>query len=367
VKKEVAEEVREALLATDTAVVDESKLIGTGCTLLNLAIANNWRGAIEPGSYYWVCGDSDAGKSWLLLSIMAEAASNPAYDKYRLIYDDVENGVLMDVERFFGKTLAARREPPAHDENGNPLYSTTVEGFYANLDDAVKEGTPFIYMLDSMDALDSLSAEKLFDENKSILRNNETKGETKELKANYGDGKAKFNSQNIRRYINKLRDTGSILIIVTQTRDNITGYGAPKIAGGGRALKFYAHVEIWMKPVGQVTKTINKIERAVGTTCQATVKKNRMTGQRADIAFNIYNTYGIDDLGACLDYLIREHIITKDKTSLTIPAMNLSGSREKLIMTIEDENREDELRELVSQTWKEILTKSQMIRKKRYE
>ncbi|MDR2170703.1 MAG: hypothetical protein LBP59_11215 [Planctomycetaceae bacterium] len=374
-------QLREAMLGVQLSNgIDKTKLLSTGSTLLNLAIANNWQASILPGAYYWLCGDSASGKTWLTYSILAEAANNPVYDNYRLIYDDVENGALFDVERYFGSKLARRCEPPAKDKDGTPIYSSLVEEFYSYLDDKIKQKKPFIYVLDSMDSLDSLANEKLFDSNKSAIQSMlsgkadkiDNGEKSDKIKASYGDGKAKFNSQNIRRFVSRLRKTGSILIIVTQTRDNITGYGAPKIAGGGKALKFYSHVELWTKSVGELTKNVNNIKRTVGSICEASIKKNRITGQYAKVNFNIHNTYGIDDLGSCIDYLLSEKAIeTSGKNAsggtLTIPQMNLSGTKEKLITLIERSNREDEFRQLVADVWNDVLVKTTLQRKKRYE
>jgi RecA/RadA recombinase len=369
VKKNV-EAVREALLETESTALcktDESRLLSTGCTLINLAITNNWKGGITPGTYYWLCGESASGKSWLVHSILAEAANNPMYDDYRLIYDDAEHGAMMNIESYFGKKLAARYEAPATDAAGLPVNSAMVEDFYDNLDNAVKAGKPFIYVLDSMDSLYHRTDDALFEENKDIRDENKKKGTAKDVKASYGTDKAKYNSQNIKRVVHQLWKTGSILLVITQTRDNITGFGAPKTVGGGRALKFYAHAQIWMKPAGDIKKTVNSIPRIIGSTCNAEVKKNRFTGGRADVDFNIYNSYGIDDLGSCIDYLITEKVIEKSGSTITIPAMELSGLRERVIMDIEENNREDELRQLVGDTWNGINKKTQLQRKPRYE
>jgi RecA/RadA recombinase len=365
-------ELREALLTPIIPKIDPSKLLSTGSTLLNLALSKHWNGGLLPGTYYWLCGDSDSGKSWLTHSILAEAANNPVFDDYTLIYDDAENGALMDIEQFFGQKLATRCEPPTRDKEGNPVYSSLVEEFYSYVDNLTKAEKKFIYVLDSMDALDCIASEKLFEHNKEVIQANlgNTTAAASKLKDSYNMNKAKYNSQNIRRLMSRLRSTGSILIVVTQTRDNVSGFGAPTVAGGGKALKFYSHAQIWTKPAGVLKKTINKIERHVGVTCDVNIKKNRLTGQHCNVQFNIHNTYGIDDLGSCIDYLIMEGVVNssaKKSVAMNIPQMDLTGTKEKIIMDIEEANRENELRQLVHNTWNDILTKTTLHRKKRYE
>ncbi|MDR2704335.1 MAG: hypothetical protein LBC02_01015 [Planctomycetaceae bacterium] len=386
VTDDTVESLRDALTSPAVAqTVDPASRLSSGCTLLNLACTNDPNGFLGKGDYMWLCGASNAGKTWLLMTMLAEAANSDAYKDYRLIYDDVENGCLMDVEQYFGKKLQARLEPPRRDKSGNPIYSDKVEDFYFHLDDIIKTKKPFIYILDSMDSLDSIDAQEKFEENKEIRRGNEKKGTSKDLKGSYGDGKAKMNSQNIRRVITQLRSTGSILVVVTQTRDNITGLGAPQVAGGGRALKFYAHVELWLKPIGDITKSVKGKLRSIGTKVEAKLKKNRHTGQRPDIQFPIYNSYGLDDIGSMLDWLLEEKVITPEKSKdkeektsepkeekvskqiIAIPQLDLAASREKLIQLIENENRVDDLKNLVAESWNEIIDKTRIVRKKRYE
>jgi RecA/RadA recombinase len=386
---DIVESLHDALTSPSVVqAVDPASRLSSGCTLLNLACTNDPNGFLDKGDYLWLCGASNAGKTWLLMTMLAEAANSDAYKDYRLIYDDVENGCLMDVEQYFGKKLQSRLEPPRRDKDGNSIYSEKVEDFYFHLDDVIKTKKPFIYILDSMDSLDSIDAQEKFEKNKDIRRGNEKKGTSEDLKGSYGDGKAKMNSQNIRRVITQLRNTGSILVVVTQTRDNITGYGAPQVAGGGRALKFYAHVELWLKPIGDITKSVKGKLRSIGTQVEAKLKKNRHTGQRPDIQFTIYNSYGLDDIGSMIDWLLEEKIIKPEKTKaeekieekteektegkaknkvIAIPQLGIAASRDKLIQLIEIEDHVDELKKLVADSWNEILEKSRIVRKKRYE
>jgi RecA/RadA recombinase len=362
------EVLRDALTAQAVTQTDDPSPLSSGCTLLNLACTNNPNAFLKKGNYLWLCGASNAGKTWLLMTMLAEAAQSEAYKDYRLIYDDVENGCLMDVEQYFGKKLHARLEPPRRDESGEPIYSEKIEDFYFNLDDVLKTEKPFIYVLDSMDSLDSIDAENKFKENKTIRRSNEEKDTEKDLKGSFGDGKAKMNSQNIRRVVSQLRKTGSILVIVTQTRDNITGYGESQVAGGGRALKFYAHIELWLKPLRDLTKTVNKKARSIGTQVEAKIKKNRHTGQRPAVQFPIYNSYGLDDIGSMLDWLLDEGIIkSSNNQTISFPQFDLSATRDKMIRTIETENRIDDLKQLVVESWNTIVEKTIVQRKKRYE
>jgi RecA/RadA recombinase len=356
------EEVRKELLANrkkPSKLLTAKDYLSTGSTLLNLACAGRALGGFAKGRYYFIVGDSSAGKTLLALTCFAEATINLNFDDYRLIYDNAEDGAMFDFEKFFGKDCAERVEPPAEDK-GVPVFSTTIEEFYYHLDDATKEQKPFVYVLDSMDSLSSDGEGQKFDEQKEAHR----KG--KDTAGSYGDGKAKINSAGLRKIMPYLRKTGSILIIISQTRDNL-GFGfEKKTRSGGRALKFYATVEMWLSKTGTIKKTVKGKERKMGVTTQIEVKKNRITGKERSVEIPILNSIGIDDLGSCIDYLVEERHWKKSGPNISAPEFNHNGSREALIKLIESSDEERKLRLLVASVWNEIEDALNVSRKGRY-
>lgn len=338
--------------------------LGTGSTLLNLATSGEWSGGLITGSYYFFVGDSSSGKTFLTLTCFAEAAQNKAFSRYRFIYDDVEGGALMDFEKFFGAAVASRVEPPSGTKM-QPLYSQTAEEFYCNLDNALDGKNPCIYVLDSMDALSSKYEQKKFEEKKKALE----KGT--EAKGDYGDGKAKINSSRLRACLPKLRDTGSVLIIINQTRDNINAglFEPAKTRSGGHALTFYATLELWSSVGGKLKKTVRGKDRLIGITSRIRVKKNRLTGKTRTIEIPIYYEYGIDDVGSCVEYLLSEGT-WETKGGLVVVSdivdEPVSLRRNQIVKYIEDNSLEVDLRLLVSRTWKDVEKACSMNRKPRY-
>lgn len=360
--KQKASEVEEATQPEKPIPTKVSRrdILSTGSTLLNLACSGNPFGGFLKGKYYLLVGDSDSGKTFLSMSCFAEATVNKHFKDYRLIYDNVEDGCLMDIEGLFGKAAAERIEPPSKDEDGTPVYSRTVEELYYHLDDAIKDGRPFIYVDDSMDALSSDYEGEKFDQHKDAHR----KGRA--APGSYGDGKAKINSTSLRRIINRLPETGSILIIVSQTRDNL-GFGFDKkTRSGGHALAFYATLQIWSSINGQIKKTVKGKERAIGVHAGLKVKRNRITGKRREVEVDIYPDYGIDDIGTCVDYLVEEKWWAKKKQSIEAREFGTTATREKLIRMIEEKGWENELRSAVGKCWKEVEKASAPARKARY-
>lgn len=353
------------LLLGDGPAADPGKRLGlsTGSTLLNLACSGRPDVGFLIGHFYFLVGDSSSGKTFLTLTSFAEAANRPRFKDYRLIYDNGEDGALMDLKKFFGPKMTSRLEPPAAmTSSGEPVCSTTVEEFYYHLDDALDSGKPVLYALDSMDVLTSEDEREKFAERKEAFR----KGKT--APGSYGDGKAKKNSSNLRRCLHKLRETESVLLIVNQTRDNL-GFGAqfnPKTRSGGRALTFYATLELWSSVKGPIKKRVNGKEHQIGVQCQVRVKKNRITGRDCKVTVPIYWSVGIDDVGGCVDYLIEEGHWKKTKGGVAAPEFDFAGTRDELIALVEEGGLEKELRKTVTSVWKSIEVACRVERKKRY-
>jgi len=364
---EQAEEIK-SLLLKDRAIrpPDFDTALSTGSTLLNLACTGRPHAGYVRGNYYFMVGDSNSGKSWFSLTALAEAANNPAYDDYRLIFDNVEGGVQMNLARHFGRKMADRLEP-ACIYKGNPWHSEQIEDFYLNLDDALSKG-PCIYVLDSMDSLSSTAEEKKFKELKKASKKADDDA-TVEVKGSFTDDKAKKNSAFLRQMLPAIEKTGSILIIISQTRDNVGTFSfETKTRSGGRAPSFYAQVEVWSAVKQKLKRKVRDVDRHIGSLCQFHVKRSRFTGHEARVDVPIYFSAGIDDLGSCIDYLIVEKHWKKKEggSSIEAPEFDHNGSREKLIALIEESGREEELRRIVAQTWCEIEEESGVQRKRRY-
>lgn len=331
-------------------------LLSSGSTLLNIACSGRVDGAFAKGHQYLFVGDSDSGKTFLTLTCIAEAAKNPEFEDYDFIYNGTENGALMNKAKFFGKKMAKRLIE---------LASPDIEHLYYDLDDRVKTGTPFIYIVDSMDALDSKQSAKKFHKQKLAYRSG------REEAGEYGDGKAKINSQNLRRIVSKLKKTGSILILIAQSRDTFQmGYGDNRTRAGGRALKFYCALEMWSSVVKHLTTKVQGKDREQGIVSLIKVRKNRINGRNRNVRVRLYHSFGIDDLGSCIDYLILERHwkgSLKKSTKILAPEFDFKGTQEDLIKQIEEEGAERELRAIVRKVWNSIEEKTKVRRKQRYD
>lgn len=343
-----------------TAAMKPKGMLSSGSTLLNLACSGNPFRAFMRGGFYLIPGASSAGKTVLAGTCLAEAAISPKFEDYDLIFDNVENGNLF-FEKFYGERVCTRIRAFKYDKKGNPVNSVTVQDFYYNSHDQMTKKKSVI-VLDSENALTS-DAEK-----KKFLKKKKATEEGEESAGSYGDGKAAVHSQSLRNLCALARDTESITIMLCQSRDNI-GFGAmfePETRSGGRALKFYAQLEIWFKVKKKLVRTVNGQARKIGIIAIAQVKKNRFTGKDRTVEIPIYTSSGIDDLGSCIDFLIKEKHWSGTEGNIVAPEFKFEGSREKLIRKIENENRERELQLLTAEVWNEIEAQCEVRRKNKY-
>jgi len=333
--------------------------LSLGCPLLNLAVSGNWKKGLIAGTFCFYVGDSSSGKTLATLTMLAEAANDSNFDDYELWHVNGENGAHFDFEQFFGKRAAARIQTLA-SQDGNPLL---LEFVYDFLDKKLSEGKKIVVVLDSMDSFSTESREELIQENAKLRE------QGKDIKGSYGDGKARLNSERLPRIIQGIEASGSIVVSISQTRDNIGAglYGPAKTRSGGHAVKFYASLEIWTTPGKKITKEHNGKERIIGIKPVFTIKKNRINGRERTVTIPILPEVGIDSLGATVDYLIDEKVWSVAGGRVVQTLYDRSYYREELISKIEEDNRETELYEEMQRTWDGVESAIRVERKRRYE
>jgi len=334
-----------------------SKLVPTGCTLLNLAISDRAFGGFGLGKIVNIIGDQSSGKTMLSFSVMAEAAQLERFSEYKFIHDDVEAANEFDIPKLFGEKLAKRIQPPGGTRE-NPRNSQTIEELQVHLHGLIKKGVPFIYILDSLDALSS-------DEDKQRMEDRVKAYKTgKATKGSYQMSKPKMMSEILRQIVAELKNTQSLLIIVSQTRDNINPMSfATKIRSGGRALEFYSSHILWTAIAGK----IKNMNQTVGILCKVKSSKSKLTGKVREVIFPIYYDYGVDDLGACVRFLVEQGEWKKTGSLIRPESLTLEPAKEgKLIRQIEKTGQERQLKKITGQVWRKIEDKLRLDRKPKY-
>lgn len=330
----------------------------SGSILFNLACSDRYNWAYKAGTMVNIVGDSSSGKSLLVLSGMASIANNEKYDDYRLIYDDAEFADSFNHGKLFGAKFQSRIEHLGDSS------STTIEQFFDNVMDAVQEDKPFVYCLDSFDAIDADDEVKKEEDNREARK----AGNLSKIKGSFQATKQKKASQMFRQICGKLKKTNSLLIIISQTRDNLSGMGfSTKYRAGGKALKFYASIEAWLANKGSIKKTYQGNTHKIGVNTIIKIEKNKFTGKRKEADIPIYYDYGIDDIESCINYLLsNKYWKTKGQTVLA-EDLNTEGTKTKLISWIEENGKEKALFRTVQKCWNLTEEALKLNRKGKYE
>lgn len=339
-KKASAERARDILAAAAAPPTrQELQFLRTGSTLINIGLSGRWDGGWVLGGYNLVAGGSSSGKTMLLMSTLAEAANDERFDGYDLVFDGPEGGALMNLASMFGSRLQNRLRAPMRGT------SFRVEEFYGNLRAHAAAGRPFVWVLDSMDALSSDQEHELHKQHDAAVVSGEA------LDGSYGDGKAKVNSQNIRTVMEFLQSSNSLLLIICQTRDSLGGTFSPDVYSGGRALRFYADNRAWTNHMGVLKKTVRGEEITVGNIMKFKCDKNRIRGRNFDVEVPIYYHIGLDDIGSCVEYLVDRRHWKKEGQNITVPELGMVDTAEAIIKHAEDIQWTDEIRLLCQDVW----------------
>jgi recombination protein RecA len=255
------------------------EFISSGCTVLDCALGGGW----PLGRMANIVGDKSTAKT----ALATEALIN-----FKRRYP---NGAAAyrECEAAYDKGYAEAMGLPVNEidfgDEDNPL--NTVEDFARDLDIFVeqqqKANKPGIYVLDSLDSL-SDAAEMGRDIGD----------------ATYGGSKAKQLSVLFRTRVRAVERSRVLLLIVSQVRDNIGAmFGEKHKRSGGKAMDFYASLVLWLAHIKTLKKTVNKVERPIGVTIRAKVKKNKISLPFRECDFDFLFGYGVDDIGAGVNWL----------------------------------------------------------------
>jgi recombination protein RecA len=274
-----ASESEDERIETDiTGPIDRSMLIPTGSTLLNLALSDDPYGGFALGTINNIIGDSAAGKTFLFWTMLAEMTYDERFSEHELIYDEPEAAFAFNISKLFGQAV--------EDRVNTDTVSDSVEDWHDNVFAKVKENVPFIYGLDSLDAISS-----------------EEEIERDIRKGTFGAAKPKLIGEILRKIVQGVKGSKSAVFVISQTRDAIgVMFGDKKTRSGGKALKFFSSHEIWMA----VKAHIKRKERDVGVHVRVKISKNKITGKLRIVEFPIYYDYGVDDVTSCIGFLTDE-------------------------------------------------------------
>jgi RecA/RadA recombinase len=335
-------------------------LLPTGSTLLNCACSDNPLGGFALGTVVIGIGDSSSGKSFLMLTSLAEAISQPRFDNYDLYYDDAEAAFGFDANKLFGENFLYNEKT----DKGRVymVASDTVQEFYGRMVQALDNKRPFIYVLDSYDFLTEEEEKARAEVTRKKTYGEKLTKKEQTSKGGYKTEKVRVFAEVFRRCRRELRDTKSLFIVIFQTIDAINAQFVSKTRRGGNAPKFAASHELWMR----VVDSYSDKGLEIGIDSGVKVKKNKITGKVREVSFPIYYDYGIDDIRSCVEFLVEQNYWPLEKRTINCTHINFKGTIDKVIAHIENNALEDELRRHTGLCWVKREDSVKINRKRRF-
>lgn len=311
-----------------TAEKENIRFISTGCAVLDCVLG----GGPALGRMLNIVGDKSTAKTGLAGEIMANFIRR--YPAGKAAYRETEGAY--DVA--YAEAMSIPVEDIDYGDEAVPIE--TVEAFASDLKAFTakrkEEKEPGCYILDSLDALSSESEM------------------AKDLKeGSYDMDKQKKMGKMFRQLVRQIEDSETALIIVSQIRENIgVSFGEKYRRSGGKAMDFYASQALWLAHLGQIKKTIKKVQRVVGIKVKAKCKKNKIGMPFRECDFDFIFGFGIDDVGANLEWLKS----VRRNSEVGISDKDVSGFSEDLRSESREEyNRERKrIAKVTKRVWAEI-------------
>lgn len=365
IASKIKENIDAGIVDDEIEGVDPERLIPTGVTLLNLACSGTAHGGLGMGKINTLPGGSSSGKTFLGFNVMAALANDPKFDDYKIIYDDAEHALEFKTKKLFGKKLASRIIAPKTTKGGEPINSKTIQEFKNNILSHLSQGKPFFWLLDSLDSLSS--DEEIEKEYKEAIKAAKSEEHVKALKDGYHTEKAKIIGAVLRMIAGSIEHTGSSINIIQQTRANLNAglFGKQEITSGGKAPFFYSTHCLWTSKIK--THKDPKHGWIIGQRTKVEVAKNKLTGNKRSIEFDLFNDTGVDDIGASIDFLLQYDFWKKSGQTINAVELQIEGTRNKLIEFIEQNNLESELIAVTESAWNQIEESLKSNRKRRFE
>lgn len=287
----------------------EPDRIKTGIIPLDLAL-NGW---LESGSLIELSGESQTGKSTLLLELSRILCENG----YKVAYIDAEGSVKDDQLVGIGVSqyLATKND---RTKPFTLLSASTYKAVESLFDTLVTYGDYKLIILDSLTAVAPDDYIDIASEHKAV-----------DARVAY---EAQLNSRLIQK-LNVLKKKHNIIIIfINQTRVDMSGWQASYKSTGGQAVKFYPDVRLFMRLKSKLKDTrqlaIGEMEIPVGADTTIEAHKSRLGLGFIPYPMTIYFGKGISHIKA-IETLLPH--ITVEKDGQRIPILECPTTRTSIL------------------------------------
>lgn len=301
--------------------------ISTGCTILDLAIANKLPGGIPAGRITQFYGAPSSGKTAFGAELLGSAQRLGG------------KAILCNIERTWSNYLAKIYGVNCEDKKiWLEARPKTIEELFDDvlpvILDFVKDSpSPSLCLVDTLSALPSLA------ESKSRLAD-----------STYGTSRAKQLGAAIRVKLSKIAQVNLALVFLDQTRTNVgVVFGDKDTVSGGEAVKFYSSVRVKLSHLGTIQ---NKTSKDVGVTIGFKVVKNKVAAPFRKDQLNLLFDYGFDDISTSVLWL-RENDEAYPDSGYIFKDLK-ARSLAEIVKKIEESNRELELAEEVQRVWRQV-------------
>ena len=334
------------------------KFVHSGSDVFDCALGGGWaRGRIAN-----LVGDRSTGKTLCCCELCAVCLKTNLFypddkkSKVKVIYDLAEGSLDFDLKEMY-------------DIDRDDIvwkHSNTVEEFDKTFSDELKtlsDDTLLVYILDSLDPLSSHEEQVLDAKQHKKMDNSKTEKVAKQ-KGTYGVGKAALMNRFFRRNALKVAQKEALLLIVSQTRQNIgVKFGPKKKRSSADALDFYESQEFWLAETEKIKKKPKKDRKEIVTGIRLRARNTKlkvgMPYREAEMA--VLLNYGIDNVGSNIDFfynLIDGWGRLKKQKKGVKQKLNWNGkdfTRNGLIAhVLGNKKRERKLTKRVKELWQEM-------------
>ena len=267
----------------DDAPTIVKEWVGTGSTMLDLAISNRKYGGFPVGRVSEITGLEQSGKSLLAAHVLLNTQKKGGL----AVYIDTENAISTEFLSAIGLNLKEMLYIPL--ETVEDIFET-VEVIIDKVRSSDKNRLVTI-VVDSI-AGASTKTEMAADFDKD----------------GYATAKALIISKAMRKITNLIGRERICLIFTNQLRQklNAPAFSDPWTTPGGKGIPFHASVRIRLSSIGAIKAKVNGRDEIVGSRVKAKLVKNRCGPPLRECEYEVYFDSGIDDYSSWLT-VMKEH------------------------------------------------------------
>jgi len=251
--------------------------VGTGSTMLDLAISNRKNGGFPVGRVSEITGLEQSGKSLLASHALLDTQKKGGL----AVYIDTENAISKEYLGAIGLDLKQMVYIPLE----------TVEDIFETIDVII-------------DKVRSSDKDRLVTIVVDSIAGASTKTEMSADfdKDGYATAKALIISKAMRKITNLIGRERICLIITNQLRQklNAPAFSDPWTTPGGKGIPFHASVRLRLSSIGAIKSKVEGHDQIVGSRVKAKLVKNRVGPPLRECEYEVYFDSGIDDFSSWL-------------------------------------------------------------------